>query len=126
MNSYDSIRAFDARVQKLYRLDGVLENAGIMSKYFKIVAGYEAVITTNVISTFLLALLLLPKLRETKERFGTRPVLSIVASDLHFIAKFPERDADDIFAALNNQKSELGVERYGTLKLNVFASFQHD
>lgn len=126
MNSYDSIRAFAARVQKLERLDGMLENAGIMSKYFKIVAGYEAVITTNVISTFLLALLLLPKLKETKERFGTRPVLSIVASDLHFVAKFRERNADDIFAALNDEKSAMGMERYCVPNLNLFARYRHD
>lgn len=112
LQSYDSVRAFVARASKLQRLDAVLENAGIMTKYRRMVAGYESTITTNVISTFLLALMILPKLRETASKYGIQPRLSIVASDVHFIAKFPERDALDIFSALNDEKSMLSMERY--------------
>jgi retinol dehydrogenase-12 len=112
MHSYDSVKAFAARASNLPRLDAVLENAGIMTKYFKLVEGYESTITTNVISTFLLALLLLPKLRESSAKFNIQPRLSIVASDLHYIAKFKEGDAKDIFAALNDEKSVLSMERY--------------
>ena len=113
MQSYESIKSFCARVSKLPRIDAVLENAGIMTKYFKIVAGYESTITTNVIGTFLLALGLLPKLRQSAAEYKMQPRLSIVASDLHFIAKFPERYGKDIFKALNDEKSELSMERSG-------------
>lgn len=68
-----------------------------MTKYFKIVEGFESTITTNVISTFLLALILLPKLKDSAAKFDIKPRLSIVTSDLHFIAKFPEGNAEDIF-----------------------------
>ena len=112
MQSYDSIRAFCSRAEKLQRLDAVLENAGIQTKYFKLVGGFESTVTTNVIGTFLLALGMLPKLRESAARYNIQPRLSIVASDLHFIAKFPERDSTDIFAALNDEKTAvLDMER---------------
>jgi retinol dehydrogenase-12 len=112
MQSYDSIKSFCTRANKLHRLDAVLENAGIMTKFFKMVAGYESTITTNVTGTFLLALGLLPKLKESAEEYNMQPRLSVVASDLHFIAKFPEGQSKDIFAALNDEKSaEMSMER---------------
>ena len=111
MQSYDSIKAFCAKANQLRRLDAVLENAGIMSKYLKMVAGYESVITTNVIGTFLLAFGILPKLKESAAEYKMQPRLSIVTSDLHFLAKFPERHSEDIFGALNDGKSELSMER---------------
>jgi retinol dehydrogenase-12 len=112
MQSYKSIQAFCARANKLARLDAVLANAGIMTKHFKIVAGYESVITTNVIGTFLLALGILPKLRESAAKYNIQPRLSVVASDIHFIAKFPERHSPNIFEALNDEKtSVMGMER---------------
>ncbi|KAH7311029.1 hypothetical protein BKA65DRAFT_518493 [Rhexocercosporidium sp. MPI-PUGE-AT-0058] len=117
MQSYDSIKTFCTRVSTLPRLDADLENAGIMTKYFKIVGGYESTITTNVIGTFLLALGLLPKLKQTAAESNIQPRLSIVASDLHFIAKFPERHSEDIFEALNDEKSDMSMERYVVIKL---------
>ena len=118
LQSFDSVKAFAARASKLARIDGLLENAGIQADRFKLVEGYESVITTNVISTFLLALLMLPKLRETARKFKTQPRLTIVASDVHFLASFPERQSTDIFAALNDEKTaKMGWERYSTSKL---------
>jgi retinol dehydrogenase-12 len=112
MQSYDSINAFCARANKLRRLDAVLANAGIGPKYFKMVAGYESTITTNVIGTFLLALGTLPKLNDWAVESRTQTRLSIVASDLHFVAKFAEGDREDIFAALNDEKPEfVSMER---------------
>jgi retinol dehydrogenase-12 len=112
MQSYESIQIFCTRAKKLARLDAVLLNAGIMTKHFKMVAGYESVITTNVIGTFLLALGMLPKLRESAAKYNIQPRLSVVASDLHWITKFPERHSKDIFEALNNEKtSVMGMER---------------
>ncbi len=112
MQSYDSIKAFCVKADELPRLDAVLANAGITTKHFKIVAGYESIITTNVIGTFLLALEILPKLKQSAMKYNIQPRLSIVASDLHFIAKFPERHAEDIFAALNDEKkAAMSMER---------------
>ena len=112
LQSYESVKAFANRVSKLQRLDAVLENAGFMTEYFRVVEGFESTITTNVISTFLLALVLLPKLKESATKFNIKPRLSIVASDLHFVAKFPEGKAEDIFDALNDETSAvMSMER---------------
>lgn len=111
MQSYDSIQAFCAKVNQLRRLDAVLENAGIMTNHFNMVAGYESTITTNVIGTFLLALGVLPKLRQSAAEYNMQPRLSIVSSDLHSVAQFPERHSTNIFAALNDEDSEMAMPR---------------
>ncbi|TGO24256.1 hypothetical protein BPAE_0107g00030 [Botrytis paeoniae] len=118
MQSQSSIQAFCVKVSKLPRVDAVLANAGIMTKYFKLVEGYESTVMTNVVGTLQLVLGILPKLGESAKEFNIQPRISIVASDLHCIAKFKERKEMDIFKALNNEKtSELDLERYSTTKL---------
>lgn len=81
--AYDSVKEFCARVNKLDRLDAIVENAGIATGKYLEVEGMESTITVNVISTFLMALLVLPKLRETSLKFNILPRLTIVASDAH-------------------------------------------
>jgi retinol dehydrogenase 12 len=118
LGSYASVKTFAERASKLPRIDGLLENAGIMTDDFRLLEGHESVITVNVFSTFLLAFLMLPKLRETAQKYNVQPHLTIVASDVHFIAKFREQDSQNIFAALDDKsKATLGFERYSTSKL---------
>lgn len=105
--SYQSVKDFAARANKLDRLDVLLENAGVAKLKFEIEEGEESTITTNVISTTLLALLMLPKLRETAEKFGVTPRLTIVSSEVAFQASFKERKADNIFEKLNDPKSDM-------------------
>ncbi|KAI4244369.1 MAG: hypothetical protein LQ352_006840, partial [Teloschistes flavicans] len=105
LSSYASVKAFAKRAESLPRLDILLENAGIVAPVFKMTEDDESTITTNVVSTFLLALLMLPKLRETAEKFGKRPCLTIVTSEVHFMTQFPEKSNDDIFAALQDEKT---------------------
>ena len=87
LNSYESVQAFAKRASALPRLDIVVENAGIATREFKAAEGNEMTITTNVISTFLLSLLILPKLRETATTLNITPVLTIVSSEVHFFTK---------------------------------------
>ena len=83
LSSYASVQEFAARVDKeLDRVDVVCENAGIATGIFHLTERDESTITTNVVSTFLLAFLLLPKLKETAERFCTRPTLTITSSEV--------------------------------------------
>ena len=70
---YESVRFFAKRAMGLERLDVVVENAGILTGKFQVMEGDEASVTTNVVSTVLHALLLLPKLRETGARFNVLP-----------------------------------------------------
>lgn len=88
----------------LERLDVLLSNAGLMTKEFKMAEEDELTVTTNVTSTFLLAMMLLPKLQETGQRFNVLPRLVIVASDLHFITDLEERKGERIFGRLNERK----------------------
>ncbi|KAH8775489.1 short-chain dehydrogenase/reductase [Diaporthe sp. PMI_573] len=116
LGDYTSVKAFATRASReLERVDVLCENAGIAAGEKRMVAGHESHITVNVISTFLLALLMLPKLKETAKKFGTRPRLTIVSSEVHGWAKFPERDEPNILAALD-ASSDLG-ERYQVSKL---------
>lgn len=46
-------------------------------------AGNESSITVNVVSTFLLGLLLLPKLRESGHHFNMTPTVTVVSSEVH-------------------------------------------
>ncbi len=52
----------------------------------------------NNIGTFLLALQLIPKLKETARTFGVTPHMTFVASALYDVAKYPENHGEDIFA----------------------------
>lgn len=89
LGSFDSVRAFCRRAAALDRVDAVVENAGVamVAPRATLAEGYECTITVNVISTFLMALLLLPTLRRTASRFNTQPRLVIVSSDAHFMVR---------------------------------------
>lgn len=125
--SFDSVKQFAQRVNdELERLDVVVENAGYATRNLELAEGFETTITINVINTFLLALLLLPKLRGTAERFpdATRgpPRLSIVSSEVHAWVQFPETETDNlknetVFKTLSNPETSNMNSRYGTSKL---------
>ena len=110
LSSYESVKQFVARAMKeLTRVDVLLENAGMMISKFQLTEEDETTVTVNVTSTFLLALLMLPKLKETATKFNVVPRLTIVSSDLHFVTKFSERNASKIFDALNDKtKTNMG------------------
>ena len=110
---------FAGRVQtELPRLDAVVLSAGINVKDFKIVDGYEQCIQVNVLNTFLLALSVLPKLRDTKKNFANAtPHLTIVSSEAHRLTAFPEINNDDIYAAFNEEENYSQQPRYQATKL---------
>jgi retinol dehydrogenase-12 len=83
LRSHESVRQFCNRAGKLDRLDVVVENAGLATPNYEEVENMESTITVNVISTFQMALLLLPKLREQATKHNITPRLVIVASDAH-------------------------------------------
>ena len=75
-------------------------------------------VTINVISTFLLARLLLPKMQETAKITHSIPRMSIVDSDLHEFAKLPARKDDRIFEGLKKPVTDFDG-RYNDTKLLV-------
>ncbi|KAK6196948.1 hypothetical protein LQW54_011033 [Pestalotiopsis sp. IQ-011] len=90
--SYDSIRAFSARLEaELDRVDIFHANAGLVSTKYTQVNGVETNIAINVISTFLLVALVLPKLKASAAEFGIRPNLVITSSGSHKHTNFPQK-----------------------------------
>lgn len=112
LTSTESTLAFADGVKELPRVDVLLENAGINSRTWSVSEGFEDTIQVNVINTFLLALSLLPKLRETKANFADAlPHLVIVSSEGYRLTKFPEINAPDIYGRLNDGKDYVGQKR---------------
>lgn len=106
--SHASVRAFAARAQaELDRLDVVVCNAGmyVYKSGFSRAEGDEVTVTVNVVSTLLLGVLLLPKLRETSLRYDKEVVLTFTGSFVHLMTDFPERKSDNIFEALADEKT---------------------
>ncbi|KAE8853672.1 hypothetical protein HRS9122_00664 [Pyrenophora teres f. teres] len=84
MMSYDSVEAFARRATDLDHIDIAILNAGARRVRFnQSVHGWEEVLQVNTLSTTLLAILLLPKLKQSKQHTGAIPVLEFVNSGLH-------------------------------------------
>lgn len=117
LGSYDSVKEFSERASKLKRIDVLLENAGVAgSKWYKS-NGHERMIDVNVISTFYLAFLMLPKLKSCTRELNIKPRLTIVTSEVHGWTKFPEWKEQSVFGALDDEKTTTMGERYPTSKL---------
>lgn len=112
LSSYESVKQFATRVEKLNRLDAIVENAGVATRKYVRTEDNESTITTNVVSTFLLALLVLPKLRESASKFNIIPRLTIVTSNVHLWTDLPERKNANIFKTLNDQETADMAGRY--------------
>lgn len=126
--SFGSVKAFADRVnQSLPRLDAISLNAGISVDKYSAAEGYERTLTVNVLSTFLLALLVLPKLKETHQRCGVNPRLSITSSETHNWTKFPERDTPSdqkVFEVMSSPDTTTMGDRYMASKLMEVLLFQ--
>lgn len=108
MASYASVQKFAARVNsELDRVDIFIANAGVATSTWSLAEDNEKSITINVVSTFLLAALVMPKLKSTASGFKVRPTFTITTSEVHGHTKFPQQSAPDgeIFTAINDKES---------------------
>jgi retinol dehydrogenase 12 len=121
LSSYESVKEFAAKAQKLPRIDVLLENAGISTLNWAMAEDHEETITCNVISTFLLGLLLLPKMKETAAKFNVQPHLSIVSSEMHMLAFWFWAERKDpsgkVFEPLKELRKSVLNDRYTVSKL---------
>ncbi|TDZ15188.1 Short chain dehydrogenase atnD [Colletotrichum orbiculare MAFF 240422] len=115
--SYASVERFAARVNGLARLDVLVGNAGVLTYDFVRAEDNELMMTVNVVSTLLLAILLLPKLRETALRWQKETVLTFTGSLGHTQAEFPERESRRILEDLADEKKARMHDRYNVSKL---------
>ena len=120
MESYDSIKRFADRAASLPRLDGLVANAGILTTVFGLAEDNERTITVNVVATFLLCLLLLPRLQSSAAATGVTPHVVIPNSALHYTSPTKELDpSKSIFGTLNNANEADMANRYPLSKLLV-------
>lgn len=119
LSNFNSVKQFATKVNSLDRLDVLLENAGIQTTKWEIQEDDESTITVNVVSTFLMALMILPKLQESAKKFNITPRLCIVASEVHFMTNLDkELKQTSIFDALRDQNNGgIGFNRYSQSKL---------
>ncbi|CAF9941430.1 hypothetical protein IMSHALPRED_002573 [Imshaugia aleurites] len=117
LGSYESVKDFAKKAEGLERLDALVENAGVARVEWSVLEDNEATITTNVVSTFLLGLLLLPKLRETGQKFNVTPHLAVTCSEVHAWSPMKERKSENIFDALNDKETANMGDRYQISKL---------
>lgn len=87
LSSYNSVKEFGEKVRGLDRLDAIIENAGVAMLDWSVAEGLEITLTVNVISTMLLAAMVLPKLQESANTFDTSPTIVLVGSEVAFEAK---------------------------------------
>ena len=112
LGSYESVKEFAKKAEGLERLDAVVENAGVARNEWSVLEDNESTITTNVVSTFLLGLLLLPKLRESGQKFNITPHLAVTCSEVHAWSPMEERKSENIFDALNDKETANMNDRY--------------
>jgi NAD(P)-dependent dehydrogenase (short-subunit alcohol dehydrogenase family) len=112
LGSYASVKEFAARAATLERLDIVVSNAGVYLYDFSRAEDNETTTTVNVVSTFLLGILLLPKLRESSKKLGKPAVLTFVGSFVHYMTTFPEGDAENILQGLAKEEGARMTDRY--------------
>jgi retinol dehydrogenase 12 len=125
LSSYASVKAFAKRAKSLPRLDVCVENAGIAQGTFALAEGHESHITVNVISTFLLALLLLPIMHISAAKTKTKPFLTIVTSEVHHWTTLPQKNSPSIFAALDDKETADMMDRYNVSKLMEILALRH-
>ncbi|KAK5120006.1 hypothetical protein LTR85_007082 [Meristemomyces frigidus] len=125
MSKRDSIIAFAKRANELQRLDAAILNAGILTRKWATYDGVESHIAVNVVGTMLLSTLLLPKMRQCAKQTGLRGRLTIVGSDLMYIATLKELEAEGKIMEKLNDPAESNIgNRYGLSKALVFYSLR--
>lgn len=119
MLDYSSIKAFAKRAEtQLDKLDIAVLNAGIMKIAFTSSQyGWEQTMQINVISTTLLALLLMPKLKASKTDSYT-PVLEIIGSGNQYMVKTLHSETTPL-ASYNQKEKYTGPIQYSVSKLFV-------
>lgn len=118
MSSYESIQAFAKRAETLPRLDIAILNAGLAGAKFETApsTGHEMTFQVNYLSTMLLAILLLPTLKQ-KSPAGEPGRLTIVTSMLSMTVKFPNKKEVPLIPSFDDKKFFDPMDIYPTSKL---------
>jgi NAD(P)-dependent dehydrogenase (short-subunit alcohol dehydrogenase family) len=117
MLDYNTIKAFADRAnEELERLDIAVLNAGLAKIEFQQSQyGWEETLQVNLLSTTLLALLLMPKLKASKTSTFI-PVMEIVGSSNHFMVTKLNSETEPL-ASYNKPEGFFGPSQYSVSKL---------
>ncbi|KAF2096813.1 NAD(P)-binding protein [Rhizodiscina lignyota] len=127
MASYDSIKAFASRASnELDGLDVALLNAGVMKFQWKTSTyGWEEMIQINALSTVLLGLLLLPKLRESSKPENLSYLAFVSSGTYRTVKMTPEhRNSLAILDSYNNEKDFRPSPYYALSKLFLMCAMR--
>jgi NAD(P)-dependent dehydrogenase (short-subunit alcohol dehydrogenase family) len=128
LDSFASVKSFVSTLEKdTPRLDVALLNAGgIWPKYVRSSEGYETSLQVQVLSTALLAILLLPLLRQSvSSTHGAGPShLTFVTSESHTWVK-REDYIGTLFQAANDDKQFSPFKNYPRNKLLGLVAMKH-
>lgn len=121
--NFASVLAFGERVRiELERLDAFIANAGVEVQTFDTAEGLELQLTVNVVSCFLCAIAVLPKLQQTAQANNIDTTLTFCGSMYHIFGPDAELDIPedaDTFETLSDINRTDIVWRYALTKLMV-------
>jgi NAD(P)-dependent dehydrogenase (short-subunit alcohol dehydrogenase family) len=121
MNLYSSVVAFAHRVAtEVDHLDVAVLNAGVRKVTHTLSEhGWEEDLQVNALSTILLGILLLPKLKDSQKHTGKIPILEFVNSGLHATVDIPHnvRNSTSILAEYNKPENFSPQKQYVHSKL---------
>ncbi|OAG07043.1 uncharacterized protein CC84DRAFT_1089231 [Paraphaeosphaeria sporulosa] len=120
MDSYDSITAFAQKANNLDHLDVVVLNAGIhRGKFEPTRYGWEEDLQVNSLSSTLLAILLLPKLKAPRHPSRKIPILEFVNSGAHQFAIVSKevQEQDSVLECYNKTEQFNAWRQYSVTKL---------
>ena len=122
LNSYKSVTDFAKLVDARYRdLDVVILNAGISNRVYAVSPeGWEETLQVNTLSTFLLALFLLPKMRASK-RGPANAHMVIVSSQLYTSVTAEEISAgsENILKACSDSEGRFAAATGGNRQYSI-------
>jgi NAD(P)-dependent dehydrogenase (short-subunit alcohol dehydrogenase family) len=109
--SYASVTKFASRAEKeLDRIDGLIENAGVMLDSWTLAEDMETSITVNVINTLFLGMLMMPQMIRSAEKHAIKPRIVFLVSGLAFQAgakrELAKGGQSNIFQGINNKKEQ--------------------
>ena len=109
-SSYDSVKAFAARLAELERVD----IAVLTTEQFGLSEDNQNTITVNVISTALLTPLIPPTILSLASKYNIEPVISVMSSVTHGWTSFPERKTPNSLATLNDKETANMEDRHAS------------
>ena len=122
MDQFQSVKRFADRVdQEVNQLDVAVLNAGLWNRDYatSLSEGWEETLQVNTLSTTLLALLLLPKLRDSSSAESTAHLTAVSSQQFVRVkaTSLQTKNNEKLLEHLNDERQFAGPKQYGVSKL---------